>query len=381
MAGASLLPQLDAAGSVNRVSGRAQGVSGSETDWSALLSASYETDFWGRNRAAAASAQDSAAAQTAALAVMRITIAASVADAYFRVLSIRERIGIAATNLEAARRMQGAVAARRAAGSATEAQLALQRAAVAAAELVGPQLRQEEAETLGALALLVGRAPEGFDVETQRLDDLSLPLIGAGIPSELLLRRPDLAVAERNLRAADADLRAARAAMFPSLSLTAAGGVQSPGVQAVLLTLAGTGYSVNVGANLLQPIFDAGRRRGAVAQAVAREEELIAAYRAAILAALLDVETALGNVARLDAQQASEQRSLEESRRALRIAELRYREGSGEYLLVLEAQRGWEAARDHTSSFQLARLQACLGLGKALGGGWHDVERRADKTR
>jgi NodT family efflux transporter outer membrane factor (OMF) lipoprotein len=378
IAGAALLPQVDAVANVDRVSGRAQGVSGSETDWAALLSASYEIDFWGKNHAAAAAARAGADADRAALEVMRVTIATGVANAYFQVLSIRERIALAQLHVDAARTMLRVVVARRDAGSAAEAEVALQRAAVAAAEIIVPQLQQEETEARGALALLVGRVPEGFDVETRSLDSLTLPVIAAGIPSELLLRRPDIVAAEQNLRAANADLRAARAALFPSLSLTASGGIQDPGVQAIFLTLAGSGYSIAMGANLLQPIFDAGRRRGAVAAAAARQQELIAGYRAAILAALLDVETGLATLARLEAQRPAQEQSLAESTRAYRIAERRYREGAGEYLALLEAQRGWYAAREQYSGFRLARLQACLGLGKALGGGWQRKDRPAD---
>ena len=190
------------------------------------------------------------------------------------------------------------------------------------------------------------------------------------MPSELLRRRPDLIASENNLQAAHADLIAARAALFPSLDLTASGGVQNPAVQAAVITLAGTGWSLTAGASLVQTIFDAGRRRAVIQEATARQEELVANYRGAILAALLDVENALSAIHYLELQKQAQLRNADQSERAFQGAQLRYREGAAEYLTVLEAQRALFAARDQLSQYKLARLQALIGLGKALGGGW-----------
>jgi len=256
------------------------------------------------------------------------------------------------------------------AGSVGAGELAAQRAAVANFELAVPQLQQQEAEARGALALLVGRAPEGFTVSGEGLDALAEPPLAAGVPSELLRRRPDLIASESNLQAAHADLIAARAALFPSLDLTASGGVQNPAVQAAVITLAGTGWSLTAGASLVQTIFDGGRRRAVIQEATARQEELVANYRGAILAALLDVENALSAIHYLELQKQAQLRNADQSERAFQGAQLRYREGAAEYLTVLESQRALFAARDQLSQYKLARLQALIGLGKALGGGW-----------
>jgi outer membrane protein TolC len=200
---------------------------------------------------------------------------------------------------------------------------------------------------------------------------LSEPSIGAGIPSELLTRRPDIYVAEANLRAADADLVAARAALLPSLSLTAAGGIQNPAMQAAVITLSGTGPTLNLGAGLMQTIFDGGRLRALRAEAQAKDEELVAAYRGAILAALVDVENALSAIHHLEAMSDFQNESLAQSERAFEGAQLRYRRGSGDYLTLLQAQQILYAARDQYSQYRLARLQARVSLCKALGGGWH----------
>jgi outer membrane protein TolC len=162
----------------------------------------------------------------------------------------------------------------------------------------------------------------------------------------------------------------ARAAMFPSLSLTASGGVQNPAVNAAIISLAGTGWSLTAGASLVQTIFDTGRRRAMIREATAKQEELLANYHSSILAALLDVENALAAIHYLELQKEPQQRSVDQSGRAFQGAQLRFREGTGEYLAVLESQRTLFSARDQLSQYKLARLQALLGLCKALGGGW-----------
>jgi outer membrane protein, multidrug efflux system len=369
-AGAALLPQVDANGSGTQFAGGTHGTTAHELDWSAVLSASYEIDFWGKNRAASNSANALVNASRADFATVRITLSNAVATSYFEVLSLRERIALARLNLDAARGVLRFTEARHDAGSVGEAELAAQRAAVASSELIVPQLQQQEAEALAALALLVGRAPEGFTVTGDRLDALAEPPLAAGLPSELLRRRPDLITSEYNLQAAHADLIVARAALFPSLSLTATGGVANPAVNAAVNVLAGTGWSLTAGASLVQTIFDAGRRRAVIQEATAKQEELVANYQSSILSALVDVEKALAAIHYLELQKEPQQRNVDQSERAFQGTQLRFREGAGEYLAVLESQRTLFAARDQLSQYKLARLQALLGLCKALGGGW-----------
>lgn len=373
-AGAALLPQLDAGGSVTHFTGRAGHATAHETDWSALLSAGYEVDFWGKNRANAASAQLQAGANRADRDTVALTTMASVANTYFQVLSLRERLAIAQSSLDTARQVLQVIEARYNAGVASPVELATQRAAVASAELAIPPLQQQEAEARGALALLVGRAPEGFDIENTSLDVVAEPVLVPGLPSELLARRPDIFTAEANLQAAHADLTAARAALFPSFSLTASGGLQNPAVQAAVITLEGTGYSLTLGASLVQTIFDGGKRRALRDEAQAKAEELLANYGSAILAALLDVETSLAAIRHLDMQRTAQGENLTQSERAFEGAQLRYRAGSGDYLTVLDAQRSLYAAREQFSQYKLARLQALVSLCKALGGGWQQSD-------
>ena len=369
-AGAAILPSVDALGNGNFLAGHSANGSAHELDWSALLSTSYEVDFWGKNRATANAARLLDTAARADRDTLALTTLAGVADGYFELLSIRERLKLAQSNLDAARGLLEVVQTRFNAGASDPVTLATQRAVLASAQLALPDLRQREAEALTALALLVGRQPEGFQVADAALDSLAEPQVAAGLPVELLTRRPDVYSAEANLRAADADLVAARAAMLPSLTLTAAGGIQNPAMNAAVIALAGTGPGLNLGAGLTQSIFDHGRLRAVRDESRAKDEELLAGYRKAILSALVDVENALAAIHNLDAAREFETESMAQSQQAFDGAQLRYRQGAGDFLAVLEAQRTLYAARDQYSQYKLARLQARVALCKALGGGW-----------
>lgn len=370
IAGAALLPSLDAAGNLQYYAGHSGAGSAHETDWAALFSASYEVDFWGRNHALAQSARLSANASASDRDTLALTTLAGVADSYFQVLALRERLASARLDARTTQQVLQLVEARYAAGLANAVDLANQRAAAAAVALVVPQLQQQEIAARAALALLLGEYPEGFDVHADSLQTLAEPALGAGLPSELLLRRPDLIATEARLRAAQADVVVARAALLPSLTLTGAAGLQNPAVQAAVLTLTGTGPSLQLGGALVQAVFDGGRRRAIRDQARARAEELLQDYRAAVLAALQDVESALSLVDSLNAQQQAQTQVLEQIEHAFGGAQRRYREGSGDYLTLLTAQRALYAARDGYIQYRLARLQALIGLSKALGGGW-----------
>jgi NodT family efflux transporter outer membrane factor (OMF) lipoprotein len=367
---AAILPSVDATGNANYLAGHSGGGTAHETDWAALSSASYEVDFWGKNRATADSARLLTVAARADHDTVALTTLAGVANGYFQVLSLRERLRIAHSNVDAARALMSIIDARFNVGISNPAEVATQKAALASAELTVPELEQMQTEALAALALLVGRQPEGFTVEGVPLESIAEPNVAAGLPSELLQRRPDVFTAEANLESARADLVAARAALYPSMSLTASGGLQNPALNAAILSLSGVGPTLNLGASLTQPIFDGGRLRARRAEAQAKEEELVTNYRAAILSGLVDAENALSAIHHLDAARPFQQENLAQSERAFEGARLRYKEGGGDFVTVVEAQRILYAVRDQYSQYRLARLQALVSLCKALGGGW-----------
>lgn len=369
-AGAPLLPSLGLNANLNTLYGQAKGASLHETDWGAALGASYELDFWGKNRDALQSAEALSAASAADRATVGLSVSAGVANTYFQLLSLRERMDIARANLAASEDTLRVVQRRVTAGYAPASDLAQERANMAAQRAILPGLAQQELETRNALAVLLGRPPEGLDVTGTSLAGLSGPVVAPGLPSELLARRPDVMAAEANLIAAHADLAAARTAFLPNITLTANGGVAYPALAAAVDTLPGTGLAAGIGASLVQSIFDNGKIQGRIDETKAREEELLAAYRAAAIAAFSDVENALGNISHLADQEVALSEQVVQAEKVLAAARRKYSAGYVDFLIVTDAERTLNTARDQRADVHRARLTALVALYKALGGGW-----------
>ncbi len=371
-AGAALMPTVAMNGNLNNFTGAGNG-SGNETDFFAGVGARNELYFWGKNRAAADSAQALRAASAADRGTVALTVSAAIANGYFQLLDLRERQALAEDNLKSAQAILSVVQRRVSAGYAPNSDLTQARADLAAQQAALPPLQQQELETRTALAILLGRPPEGFAVTARSLSGVTAPAVASGLPSELLTRRPDLATAEANLASAHADVAAARAAMLPDITLTAATGLQSPALNAAVLTLGGTGFAFNLGAALAHTIFDGGLLKAKTAEAEAHEVELIAAYRAAVIAAFGDVENALGSLSHLAAQERALQEQVTEAEGVLRAAQRKYTAGGADFLVVTDAQRSLYAARDQLSDIRRARLTASVALFKSLGGGWRST--------
>ena len=369
-AGAALLPQVGAGGSFTTLYGETNGTSQHETDFNAGLDVSYELDFWGKNRDALESAQAASAASRADRQTVALTVTSGVATTYFQLLSLRERIAVARANLKSSQDIFNLVQRRVAVGFSAPADLTQQREALAAVQAVLPALEQQELEAHNALAILLGRPPEGLAVTGDGLGALLPPTVAPGLTSDLLARRPDIATAEANLIGAHADLAAARAAFYPSITLTASGGLAYPALAAAVATLPGTGLALAGGASIMQTIFSGGRLEGRVEETRAREEELLAAYRAAVISSFSDVENALGSFAHLTAQEAALQDQAAQAEKVLASAQRKYVAGSADFLVVTDAQRALYTARDQLSDIRRARLAASVALFKALGGGF-----------
>jgi NodT family efflux transporter outer membrane factor (OMF) lipoprotein len=372
VAGASLFPVLSAdAGASSRRTGSAGGTRSAVIDntGNLTLTASYELDLWGRNRAGVRAAESSAAASRFDRDTAEVTLVSGVATSYFDVLALRTRLAIARENLATAERVLELVSARARNGAASALDVSRQEATVLSQRAALPPLEQQERQTLAALAVLLGRPPEGFDVKGTGIGDLAVPAIDPGLPAELLVRRPDLASAEAQLAAANADVAAARAALLPTITLTGTAGLASTALTS--LASGGTTAAIGIAASLLQPIFDGGRLRGQKAIAESHERELVETYRKAILSAFQDVEQALAGTSRLGQQEQLQEDVQARARESLRLAEVRYRAGADDQLGVLDAQRTLFSAQDQLAQTQLNRLQAAVSLYKALGGGWN----------
>ncbi len=366
--GAALLPGVSAtvdASRQGRLGHAGGGGTAAGSTYAAGFSTRYEVDFWGRNQAT----HDSALAQARASAfdrdTVQLTVTAAVAEAWLQLVGGRERLAIAGLNLRSAEQVLAVVESRTRAGAATALEQAQQQGLVATQHQAIAALRQQVQGGETVLALLLGQTvPPPLQAGT--LAPLQLPATGPGIPADLLVRRPDVARAEARLAAAHADVRAARAALLPRIELGAGVGVAGARLGSVLdhplYTLA---------AGLTAPVFDAGRLAAGVDLAQARNDELLAHYRATVVAAVGEVEVALQAVAGTDAQIAAQARVLAHAQQAATLAQARYRAGAESLLILLDAQRTLYAAQDTAVQLRQARLAASVALYRALGGGWH----------
>ena len=366
----SLFPTLDASIGGTRSGGNST-VPRASNRFNAGITASYQQSFFGGEFHSLRAARENLRAFRYAAAVTGISVSASVADQYFTILSLRERIAINKENVAAARRILTITQAKVSSGVSSNLDLAEQQAIVAQQESRLPGLIAAEREARYALAILLGRAPENYDVTAQNLDGIMAPAIQPGLPSEFLLRNPSVAQAEASLYAAHANVDAARAAFFPSLGLTGSAGY---GPVAALSNLFNPSTFVfSIGASILQSIFDGGRIHASNDLALAAQQELIANYRKTVFSAFSDVETALGQVQATTEQLGFVEVQTRASAEAFRISELQYREGTIDILSLLTNQQQLFTAQDTLVQVKLGRLRANLSLYNALGGGWEQT--------
>lgn len=334
-------------------------------NFGANLTASYEVDFWGGRAAARDSALHTLRASEFDQATVELTLLSSVADRYAQTLAAQQRQQIAELNLANARSVLDLVQTRYDAGSATALELAQQKSLVASQQRQLPLIQQLTEESRITLAALLGQPVQALDLGSEPFQALTWPAIGAGMPSQLLSRRPDIAKAEAQLAAAQADVTVARAAMLPAITLGATLG--SDAYKAVDI-LRSPYYTLTAG--LVAPIFNNGRLSAERDKARARQDELLQTYRGAIINGFADVEKSLSSITRLDQQREWQSAELQQAQTAFQIAESRYQAGAEDLLTVLETQRTLYAAQDQNVQLRLSRLQASIALYKALGGGW-----------
>lgn len=369
IAGAALLPTLAVDSGVTQSRSTASGLSRNRnaTRYDATLSASYEIDFWGRNSASAEAAAQNARATRFDAGTVLLTTEASVANTYFNLLAAEEELRVQEANLDAARRTLGVIRQQVNFGVATGLDLAQQETVVAQVEANIPSLRQSAAQNRNALALLTGQPPQSFTLGAGAFDRLRIPEAAPGQPADLLARRPDVLAAEAGLAAANANVAAARAALLPTVSLSVQGGFQSAALGTLLRPEA---QFFSLVAGLAQTIFDGGARRGQVALSQAQAEELLIAYRRAIVAALQDTEDALVALRETTAQEALRAEANARAERAFGIAEAQLRAGTINLITLLNTQQSLFSTRVSLVQARLARLQAAVALFRALGGGW-----------
>jgi multidrug efflux system outer membrane protein len=387
IAGAPLLPDISGnasaswqheglgTGSSSRLGSSASGGSNSSLDFHTYaigLSASYELDFWGRNRAARQSAVASAMFSRFDQQTVALTVVTNVANTWFTALSLADRLAVARGNLADAEQTLAVIRGRFDAGTANQLDLAQQQALVAGERALIPSFASQLEQEIIALGILVGQPPERITVKPGTLTELELPLVAPDLPSELLARRPDVASAEAQLVAQNFSITVARAAFFPSIQLTASAGYQASALNH-LVTPGGALASLAEGLTL--PIFDGGTLRGQLDVAKGRYDELLADYRKAVVQAFTDVDTALTAWRYATEQEALQRVAVDTARTAATIARAQMAAGTVDITTVLTAETTLFSDEDTLVQVRLVRAQALLNLYKALGGGWAEPDR------
>ena len=380
IAGAPLLPMVTATGNASwQQVGATKGFTGVSRGGSTTstinihsysltpLNAAYEVDFWGLNRAAQQAAVSSAVFSRFDQEVVALTVVTNVANTWFTALGLADRLVVAQNNLADAEHTLAVIRGRLDAGTASALDIAQQEALVAGERAVIPGLRNQLEQELIGLGILVGRPPEAIDARPGSLDTLSLPPVSPGLPSSLLERRPDVAEIEAELVAQNFDIKVARAAFFPAVTLTGSYGFAN----AALNTLFSPGGTlVALAAGFTQPLFDAGTLRGQLELTKGKYDELLADYRKAVIQAFTDVENALTAWRFTTEQEALQRQAVATAQRAADIARAQMMAGTVDITTVLQAETTLFNDQDLLAQVRLTRFQALLALYKALGGGW-----------
>ena len=365
-----LLPDLSVNGSSSRtrtsVSGAADSTRSSTSVTGQLR---YDVDLWGGRAASLRASKASLTGTRYDLDAARLTLTANVATQYFQLLSIRARVAIARENLAVAERLLRIVDARYRNGVARQLDLSQQTTSVLQQRTNLIPLEAQMRQTETALGLLLGRVPQDFRLEGESFERIAIPSVQPWLPSELLLRRPDIAAAETDLSAAHANIAVARANLLPgAISLTATGNRAS----AELLSLANATSTLSLGGalSIVESVFTFRARNAQLANARSNEFITLQNYAASIRTALKNVDDSLANAQTNQRREESQRAVVEQAQRALTLAEAAYREGSGDLSSTLDAQRTLFNAQDQLSQIRLSRLNSAIDLYVALGGGW-----------
>jgi NodT family efflux transporter outer membrane factor (OMF) lipoprotein len=389
VAGAARLPQVDTQASASRQrisehaipvppgaggvgNGGSFGLPGSEFDTFRIgFDASWEIDLFGKTRRSV----EAAHARTGAVIWNRrdaqLIAAAEVADAYLTLRTLQQRIANAEAEVARQQRSFQLVGARVRGGLVTGEDLAQQQSQLKAAEAAIPPLKAQADAEVHAIGALTGETPEALIAELSEPAALpQAPAVPAGLPSDLLRRRPDIRAAEQNLHAATADIGVATADLYPKFSLTAAPALVSTAL-ASLLEWGSRSYSA--GAALDWPIFNGGRTRANIEASKAVRQQALIAYRKAVLTALKNVEDALGNIDSDRREAASLNEARISAARAEKIARDRYHGGLVTLSDVLQAQASRLSLESQLTEARGKLDRDTVALFKALGGGWPEL--------
>jgi hydrophobe/amphiphile efflux-1 (HAE1) family protein/NodT family efflux transporter outer membrane factor (OMF) lipoprotein len=373
VARSDLLPSLNLDPSYNRqrYSPNAEPSFGSLTasTYRTPLDLSYEVDLWGRVRRGYEGARADAQASLADYYSVLLTLQSDVAQNYFALRSLDAEIATVTGTVNLRQEQVKLVRSRFEGGIGSQLEVAQAETELATTEADAASLAQRRDALENAIAILAGQNPSNFHLPVGSTNDWTPqpPEIPAGLPADLLERRPDVATAERQLASANAKIGVAKAAFFPVLTLTGSGGYVSGDIDSLFNWDSRTW---SIGPSLSLPIFAGGRNRANYQRSQAAFAEAVALYRQQVLVAFGDVEDSLAGIRHLADQAAAQQRAVANARRAADLAGDRYRSGIVSYIEVVNANRDALSAERANAQLTGLRLIASVQLIKALGGGW-----------
>lgn len=366
-------PSLDAVGGY-KIQGPAQGVGyaastdewGSQPVWQAGLSVSYELDLWGRKGFNTQAAYSTAMASEFNREVVALSLVSDVVTVYFQVMSLTERVSVGERNLETIRTVTRNLERRLDSGDSTLIDVSQQLVLQSNTDAQVTALRLQRERALNRLAFLMGTTPSALRLEGGLVENVKTPVVAAGLPSDLLCRRPDIRRAEAALEAAQADLYAARANLLPSFALSAQGGFGSFLLSSII---APQSLFYNLSANLVQNIFDGGKRQSEIEVAKSKNFELLEAYANTVLSAMRDVEDGLSGVALTSRQYAALNNARRQARKLAEYSVVVVERGGMDFVQLFQVQGTVIAAEDAAISGRFEQIRASVDLYKAIGGG------------
>ena len=334
----------------------------------AALATSFEIDVWGKLRRANEAARAQVLATRYARDTVELSVAGLVTSSYLALRATDAGLALTRSTLEVRAKGVEIVKSRLDAGTASPIDLHQAEGSLAAAEVQLSELRRLRALAQNQLALLTGTP--ALRLEAGDLRQLPLPPVPpAGLPSALLEGRPDIRQAEETLISANAQIGVARAALFPTLSLTGSLGSESAALANLFSSAAGT-WSLGLAAAM--PIFDAGRNAARIDQASARQRQALAGYQKTVQTAFKEVNDALIGLRENAESEQAQQRRVVAAQKTLELSQVRYEAGYSGFLEVLDAQRSANETLLASVTIRQSRLNSAVDLFKALGGGWQD---------
>jgi multidrug efflux system outer membrane protein len=395
IAGSPLLPTIIGNGTAERIRESTAGIRGTTSSISGSgstgnssrpptfslynlnLTASYMVDFWGKNRATLYAAEESAAVSRYNEEVVALTTIVSVANAYFQVLAAQDQLRIAHHNLTDAERILTVVQHQFSGGTATQLEVSEQEALVWTQRALIPPLEVVLRQNMDALAVLIGRPPENFEVRGGGMAQITIPRVTPGLPSELLYQRPDIREVEAQLASSNFSVESARAAFFPQIPLTGLTGVQS---QDLAMLFVPNAWFYTLTAGVTQPIFEGFLLKNQLKLERGLQLQSLETYRKAVLSAFSDVENALIALQKTSLQVHEQAQAVASNRRAFNVAEVQLHGGTINLTAVLLVEQNLFTAEATLTQDQLIQLQAAVSLFQALGGGWVMPEKAFERT-